>query len=128
MTDTAEDWFYHNYPKMPYMGRHFVHIPNSECGHIRDWTGNIDTSEYINDINCFACLELIEKNGNIHGLKEGISRREQSKIDKEKHRFRFGKCDCGSPLCERVNKQKGTKFLGCINFPKCRKTYNSILK
>ncbi len=106
------------------MGRQFVHIPNSECGHIRPWTGNIDTSEYINDINCFACLELIEKNGNIYSLKEGISRREQSKIDKENHRFRFGKCECGSPLCERINSITKQKFLGCINYPKCKKTYS----
>ena len=123
MSDTAEDFFYHNYPKEVYTGRHFVHIPNSTCGHIRPWTGNYDTSEYVNDINCFACLELIKQNGNVYGLKEGTSKREQSKIDKEKHRFRFGKCECGSPLCERINKQTKIKFLGCINYPKCKKTY-----
>ena len=49
-------------------------------------------------------LELIKQNGNIYELKDGTSKREQSKIDKEKHRFRFGKCECGSPMTIRVNK------------------------
>lgn len=123
MSDEAEFWFSYNYPREGYMGRHFIHIKDSECGHFNKNTGNVDSSEYLNDINCFACLKLIEQNGNIYGLKEGISKREQSKIDKEKHRFRFGKCECGSPLCERVNKQTKIKFLGCINYPKCKKTY-----
>ena len=123
MSDTAEDWFYYDYPRMPYMGRQFTHIPNSECGHIHKATGNTRTSEYLNDINCFACLELIKQNGNIYNLKEGISRIQQSEIDKEKHRFRFGKCECGSPLCERLNTKTKVKFLGCSNYPKCKKTY-----
>ena len=85
LSDTAEYWWdvksYH-----PYMGRHFIHIPNSICGHINKQTGNTDTSEYLNDINCFACLDLIKQNGNIYNLKEGISKRQQREIDMEKHK------------------------------------------
>ena len=79
----AEAWQFADRPI--YTGRHFIHMPDSKCGHLRKETYNNDTSEYINDINCFACLELIKQNGNIYNLKEGISRREQSRIDKEKH-------------------------------------------
>ncbi len=120
LSDMAEYWW--REPRMPYMGRHFVHIPDSSCGHINPNTGNTDTSEYLNDITCFACLKLIEENGNIYDLKEGISKRQQSAIDKEKHKFRFGKCECGSPMRERVNSKTGEKFLGCIRYPACKKT------
>lgn len=120
LSDMAEAWW--REPKMPYMGRDFVHIPNSTCGHINPQSGNTDTSEYLNDINCFACLKLIEENGNIYNLKEGISKRQQSAIDKEKHRFRFGKCECGSPMCKRKNKKTGQEFLACLQFPKCKIT------
>jgi hypothetical protein len=122
MSDTAEDWFYSKMPRMPYMGRHFVHIPKSTCGHINPITGNTDVSEYLNDVDCFACLKLIEENGNIYNLKEGISKREQSAIDKDKHRFRHGKCDCGSPMQIRINKSNNKNFLGCLQYPKCKKT------
>ena len=121
LSDTAEYWLdvksHH-----PYMGRHFIHIPRSTCGHINHHTGNVDTSEYLNDINCFACLDLIKQNGNIYNLKEVISKRQQREIDREKHKFRFWKCECGSPMCERVNKKTGEKFLGCLQYPKCKKT------
>jgi hypothetical protein len=123
LPDTAEYWWgVKGYDRKPYMGKHFVHIPNSICGHIDTMTDNTDTSPYLNDINCYACLELIKQNGNIYNLKEGISKRQQSVIDKEKHLFRFGKCECGSPMCERTNKANGQKFLGCTNYPKCKNT------
>ena len=116
----AEAWW--KEPRKPYSGRDFIHIPNSECGHIKRETRNTDTSEYINDINCFACLKLIEQNGNIYQLKEGVSKRQQSAIDRDKHRFRFGKCSCGRPMCERKNSKTGEVFLGCSNYPKCKLT------
>lgn len=123
LSDTAEYWFDVK-NRMPYNGRHFTHIPNSTCGHIKRETGNTDVSEYINDINCFACLKLIEQNGNVYGLKNGISKRQQREIDKEKHRFRFGKCDCGSPMTIRRNRTDNKEFLGCLSYPKCKKTKN----
>lgn len=121
LSDTAEYWLDVKNSR-PYNGRHFTHIPNSTCGHIKKETGNTDVSEYLNDINCFACLKLIEQNGNVYGLKDGISKRQQSEIDKEKHRFRFGKCDCGSPMVIRKNRKDNKEFLGCKNYPKCKRT------
>lgn len=122
LTDTAEYWndIKNNYP---YRGRQFTHAKGYNCSHINVGSGNIRTSEWLNDVNCFECLKAIEENGNIYGLKEGISPKQQSAIDKEKHRFRYGKCDkCGSPLQPRKNKSNGQWFLGCSNYPKCRNT------
>jgi len=120
LSDTAEYWW--REPRIPYSGKQFTHIPNSTCGHIKKETGNTDTSEYLNDINCYACLKLIEENGNVYNLIEGTSKREQSKIDKEKHRFRFGKCDCGHPMTIRINNTTKERFLGCKMYPRCKNT------
>jgi hypothetical protein len=120
MSDMAEAWW--KEPRKPYSGRDFIHIPNSECGHIKRETRNTDTSEYINDINCFACLKLIEQNGNIYQLKEGVSKRQQREIDRKKHKYRFGECKCGSPMRERKNSKTGEVFFGCSNYPKCKMT------
>jgi len=122
MTDTAEYWWdikrkSFNPPKIT-----MVHIKDSKCIHINHVTGNTETSNYLNDITCYNCLKMIKHNGNIYNLVEGVSPNQQSIIDKEKYRFRFGKCECGSPMCERTNKSTGIKFLGCTNFPKCKKT------
>jgi hypothetical protein len=123
LPDTAEYWWDVK-SRRPYTGREFCHIPNSPCGHIRTQTGNTDVSEYLNDINCFACLKLLKENGNIYNLKEGISKREQKVINREKHLYRFGKCSCGSPIQERINKTTKQKFLGCSNYPNCKQTKN----
>lgn len=121
LSDTAEYWWGVK-NRRPYMGRDFTHFTNSPCGHINSSTGNTDTSDYLNDITCFACLKLINDNGNIYNLKEGISKREKKRIDKEKHKYRFGKCDCGSPMCQRKNRKTGEMFLGCLQYPKCKIT------
>jgi len=121
LSDTAEYWWGVK-SHYPYMGKQFIHIPNSTCGHIRKETGNTTISNYLNDINCYACLELIKQNGNIYNLKEGTSPQQQSIIDKEKYRFRFGKCECGSPMIIRKNSKTGQEFLGCLQYPKCKKT------
>ena len=127
LSDTAEYW--NDVKSRQYYNvKHFIHIPSSTCGHIKKETGNTDISEYLNDINCYACLELIKQNGNIYELKEGTSKREQSNIDKEKHRFRFGKCECGSPMIIRRNKTNKQEFLGCSQYPKCKNTKSIILK
>lgn len=125
MTDTAEYWWDVKSRK-PYNGKTFYHIPNSPCGHINKQSGNTLTSAFLNDINCYACLKLIKDNGNIYNLKEGISPIQQSEADKEKRRYRFGKCDCGSPMCERKNKKTGEVFLGCTNYPKCKLTKSQL--
>lgn len=127
LSDTAEYWDDVKRTRYPYSGKHFIHIPDSTCGHIKPATGNTDTSVFLNDINCYACLQLLKINGNIYGLKEGISRKKQSEIDKEKYRLRFGKCECGSHFVERINKQTNQKFLGCSSYPKCKKTKSKKL-
>jgi len=122
MSDTAEYWWdvKNRVPRIPSIP--MIHIPKSTCGHISKMTGNTAISNYLNDISCYACLKMIKQNGNIYGLKEGVSPRQQSEMDKEKHRYRFGKCECGSPMCERKNSKTGQTFLGCANYPKCKKT------
>ena len=110
--------------RSPYMGEIFFHI-GEMCSHYKPETGNILTSKYLNDINCYACKKLIKENGNIYGLIDGVSKREQKAIDKEKHKFRFGKCPkCENPLRKRMNKIQNVEFLGCSNYPKCNHTQN----
>jgi len=122
LPDTAEYWWdIKNRPcRIP--NKTMVHIPQSECRHFNSITGNTRISKYLNDITCYECLSMLKASGNIYNLIEGTSPRQQSEIDKEKHRFRFGKCICGSPLCERINKSTQHKFLGCTNYPKCKNT------
>ena len=120
LSDMAEYWW--KEPKMPYMGRTFIHIPNSTCGHINPQTGNTDVSEYLNDITCFACLKLLKTNGNIYNLKEGISKLAQSRADKLKFKYRYGTCECGHPLKLRINSKTQEMFYGCTTYPKCKKT------
>lgn len=35
-----------------------------------------------------------------------------------------GSCSCGGNFVIRTNRQKGNKFLGCTNYPRCRNTQN----
>lgn len=126
LSDTAEYWW--REPRMPYTGKEFTHIPDSTCGHINPSTGNTRTSKYLNDINCYSCLELIKNNGNIYGLIEGVSPNQQSAIDKEKHRTRFGVCGCGGVFVERINRSTKQAFLGCSNYPSCKKTKQKEVK
>ena len=36
---------------------------------------------------------------------------------------RYGRCPrCNLPLAERINKGKGTMFLGCEGYPRCKYT------
>jgi len=122
MTDTAEYWEDVKRKSFNPPKRTMIHIRNSKCVHIKHVIGNTETSNYLNDITCYNCLKMLKVNGNIYNLIEGVSPKQQSVIDKEKHRFRFGKCICGSPMCERTNRSTGVKFLGCINFPECKHT------
>jgi len=94
MTDTSEYWedVKRNYP---YTGKQFTHMINSKCGHINPMTGNTVVSQYLGDVNCYACLKLIKQTGNIYGLIDGMSPKKKSKIDKLKHIQRLGKCGCG---------------------------------
>lgn len=121
ITDTTEYWWAIKERKM-YMGETFYHI-GDVCIHYNPNSGNILTSKHINDINCHHCKKLIKENGNIYDLKEGISPMQQSAIDKEKNRFKDGKCSkCGQPMVKRRNKLKNNEFLGCSQYPKCNHT------
>lgn len=106
------------------MGREFYHIPNANCGH-----RHLHEAKRIDDVNCFACLKLIE-NGFEHGLPDGKTdfrskgqkkrdrMAEEAKIEREK----LGKCACGCQRVKRFNSFKKSYFLGCSNYPKCRIT------
>lgn len=121
MSDTAEYWHdvKNRVSRSPKI--HMVHFRNSPCGHINHITRNTDTSEYLCDITCYTCVRLLKDNGNIYSLKEGVSPRKQSEIDKEKHYFRHGKCDCGHAMKLRSNSKTKEQFLGCSNYPTCKK-------
>lgn len=121
ITDSTAYWWALK-DRQPYYGETFYHI-GDVCKHYNPKSGNILTSKYLNDINCHHCKKLIEENGNIYDLQEGISPMQQSAIDRDKYKFRFGKCSkCGQPMNERTNKIKNTKFLGCSQYPKCKHT------
>jgi len=123
LTDTAEYW--HDVKShYPYMGREFYHIPNTNCGH-----RHLHEAKRIDDVNCFACLQLIEQ-GYEHGLPEGktdFRSKGQKKRDKQVElakieREKLGKCSCGCHRVKRLNKTKNEYFLGCSNYPKCKIT------
>jgi len=129
MTDTAEYWNDVHAKRPMYLGTHFYHIPNADCGH-----NHKNIALAIGDVNCYSCLELI-KNGFDHKLPEGKTdfrskgqkkrerKYELAKIEHEK----YGKCGhCDGFLKLRLNSVKKTFFLGCENFPKCKYTKSTI--
>lgn len=63
-------------------------------------------AEYLEDMNCSKC----KRNAKEHGTK-----------------LQSSKCECGKQMVERINKSNGNKFLGCSDYPKCKKT-KSILR
>lgn len=129
LSDTAEYWW--KYPRMPYSGRTFKHNPNHKCSHYNPSSGNTNTTIYIGDINCFKCIQNMENDATLKdGLKEGnapetfyMSKREKKAFYAQK-RFNeeHGVCSCGSIWQPRINKATGQMFLGCSDYPKCKKT------
>jgi len=129
LPDMAEAW--QRTPKIPYGGRCFKHNPNHKCSHYSTLTGNVNTTVYIGDINCFECIEnLGNGTASADGLKDGnapetfyMSRSERKKFNQQK-RFneQHGKCTCGSVWRIRINSVNGKEFLGCSNYPKCKNT------
>lgn len=128
LSDTAEYW-QDVKNKRPYNGRHFRHHPNYSCSHINAMTGNTSTTPYIEDINCFECIEEI-KRGNIDGLIEGKAPEDYYLSNSGKKAYRkqkafddkHGLCPCGSRLTIRKNRKNNTDFLGCLQYPKCKNT------
>ena len=109
LPDSAEYWWdvKNHRNKRP----SFIHIKGYDCGHF-----HVHETTKLMQVDCHACLKHIE---NIPELKQRI---EQSKRAIEQYKFRFGKCECGSPMCERKNKSTGEMFLGCTQYPKCKLT------
>ena len=125
LPDTAEYWWDVK-SHYPYMGREFYHIPNANCGH-----RHLHEAKRIGDVNCFACLKLIEQ-GYEHGLPEGktdFRSKGQKKRDKQAELAKIeyeklGICICGYHRVKRYNKTTKQYFLGCSNYPKCLITSN----
>ncbi|MGC4130235.1 MAG: topoisomerase DNA-binding C4 zinc finger domain-containing protein [Bergeyella sp.] len=105
LPDSAEYWWDVKKPNF-YNGKMWVHFNNSPCGHYKPQTMNCDTSNYIDEVTCPACLKLLNSNGNIYNLQNTNPK----------------KCECGSIMQVRINKKTSEKFLGCSNYPNCKKT------
>jgi ssDNA-binding Zn-finger/Zn-ribbon topoisomerase 1 len=125
LSDTAEYWQdVKSYRPINFNRKQYYHIPNAECGR-KHW----NEAKALGDVNCKDCLDLLEQ-GYEHNLPDGKTdfrsngqKKRDAKAEKEKlERERLGKCQCGCQRVERVNKQSGTKFLGCSNYPKCNIT------
>lgn len=116
LSDTAEYWqdVKRNYP---YMGPNYYCIKDVDCGHKHHFE-----SEYLNDINCRGCKKLIKENGNIYNLKEGLTPSQKKEERRRKELYKHGECSCGSHLVRRANKKTKEEFLGCSDYPKCKKT------
>jgi len=122
LPDTAEYWWgvKKNYP---YCGKDYYHIPNAECGH-----RHLFEAKKLGDVNCHACLKLIEQ-GYKHNLPEGVSESKSAKkrrLKKEafikEQEDLYGRCTCGNLFTPRTNSLTGEKFLGCTNYPQCKRT------
>jgi len=128
MSDTAEYWWdikdHH-----VYMGPTFRHHPVHRCSHYNPHSGNVLTTPYIEDINCYECKEWIKNNGT-DGLLEGkaspdfyMTKTAGKKWRKDQEEIkRIGRCPCGSRWVERTNKATGERFFGCLRYPKCKNT------
>lgn len=106
----------------------FRHAKGVDCGH----NHNIET-EYLQDVDCHACKNIINEN-RPDNLLDGDApefyyysktyAKKMRKAKKERAEFnaKYGFCDCGYKLVLRTNKAQSRKFLGCSNYPKCKKT------
>jgi ssDNA-binding Zn-finger/Zn-ribbon topoisomerase 1 len=129
LSDTAEYWW--REPRMPYTGRDFKHNPNHKCSHYNPASGNVATTVYIGDINCYECIKNMDNDITLKiGLKKGnapetfymsIKGRKQYNAQK-KFNEKYGLCSCGSIWRIRKNKSTGEQFLGCSSYPRCTKT------
>ena len=110
LSDTAEYWWD---VKKRTNKKLFTHLKGFDYGHF-----HVHETNKLIQVDCYTCLKRIE---NTPELKKRL---EQSKESLEKQKFRFGKCECGAPIQERVNKITNQKFLGCTQYPKCKRTKN----
>lgn len=108
MTDTAEYWWD---VKRQVNKKVFIHIKGFDCGHF-----HVRETNKLTQVNCYACLQEIKNN------KHLTRQLDNQKAQIEANRFKYGKCDCGKPMCVRINKTSKETFLGCTNYPKCKNT------
>lgn len=122
LSDTAEYWFNKNNFHYP---NNFRHGKGIVCGH----NHNIMDTEYIEDVECRACVKII-KEGNAKWMLEGkapemyyMSNSEKKRYKKQKaFNEKHGKCSCGSIWIIRHNSKTKNDFLGCLQYPKCKNT------
>lgn len=120
MTDTAEYWQDVKTHREP---NSFYHAKGVNCGHKH----NIDTI-YRDDVTCYACLNIIEID-NIT-MKEGKAPPTYYMTASARKRYNenkafdaiHGTCSCGGRWTVRVNRLSKSSFLGCTNYPKCKKS------
>lgn len=130
LPDTAEYWWGIKDHRI-YTGKQFKHNPNHKCSHFNPASGNVDTTPYIDDINCFECIENLKSGlASKEGLREGkapetfyMSKREKKAFNKKQEFIKkYGICPCGCNWMIRVNTKTKQEFLGCVNYPTCKNT------
>jgi ribosomal protein S27E len=110
LPDTAEYWW--DVKKRNINRKEpFLHIKGYDCGHF-----HVVSTKKLHQVDCRACLKHIE---NTPELKQRIEQHNQAVYN---NKYKFGKCKCGEPMCERINKITNQKFLGCSNYPQCKNT------
>lgn len=109
MSDTAEYWW--DVKKRVSRTPAFTHIKGYNCGHF-----HVHETKNIKHVDCHACIKMIKSNPELSSKLDQLLKQE------EDHKFRFGKCECGSPMRKRKNKATNQVFLGCTEYPKCKKT------
>lgn len=66
------------------------------------------------------CLKTFKRVHRVQNWRGNL----QARINEAMH-CQFAACqDCGGLMIERSNRQKGSKFLGCVNYPECKYTRN----
>lgn len=131
LSDTAEYWqdvkSYRGY-----FPNGFRHAKGLNCGH----NHNVET-EYFKDVDCHSCKKIINKNRPENLLdgdapefyylsKTYAKKMRRAKKEREEFNNENGICECGSDWKIRFNRIKNQHFLGCSDYPKCKKTKSII--
>jgi hypothetical protein len=69
------------------------------------------TIDRIQDFKKFICLDW-----------QGVEINNSKRPKQNKPEPVYGACTCGGIFVKRTNRSDGGEFLGCSNFPTCRKT------
>lgn len=122
LPDGAEYWWKDHSFHQP---NDFRHAINVECGH----NHNTPDTPYIGDLECHACKKIVQETkpewmieGNAPEMFYMSIREKKAYRKRKAFNEKHGICDCGCDLQIRVNKKNGQEFLGCINYPTCKKT------